>query len=210
MVKRCFSKPVASAAELAALIGTPSELGLKKQLTALDRHMVSFIGQSPFLLLGTVGRDGGCDVSPRGDVPGFVAVLDSETIIIPERSGNRRADSLRNIIETGALGLLFLIPGIPETLRVNGRAQVIQDEDVLAPMTVQGKRPVIGIAMEIRECFLQCGKAPLRSKLWAARSGAETPALPTFGEMLMDQAKIENTTTASLDEFIQRSYKTLY
>ena len=209
-MKRSFQRTVTSAAELEALIGTPSELASKKQLAKLDRHMVSFIGQSPFLLLATVGRDGRCDVSPRGDAPGFVCVLDNETLIIPERSGNRRLDSLHNIVENGSIGLLFLIPGLSESLRVNGRAQVIQDEDVLAPMTVQNKRPVAAIAMEIEECFLQCGKATLRSKLWEARDEAAAPALPAFAEMLMDQAKLDNTTTASLDEFIQRSYKTLY
>ncbi len=209
-MKHTFKRKVTSAAELEALIGTPSDLALKKQLTKLDRHMVSFIGQSPFLLLATFGRDGRCDVSPRGDAPGFVCVLDDETLIIPERSGNRRVDSLHNIVETGCIGLLFLIPGISESLRVNGRAQVIQDEDVLTPMTVKDKRPIAGIAMEIEECYLQCGKAPLRSNLWAARDNAVAPALPAFAEMLMDQAKIDNTTVAALDEFIQKSYKTLY
>ena len=210
MLKRRFQSAIDSAAELAALIGTPSELAAKKELTALDRHMTAFIGQSPFLLLATVGRNGSCDVSPRGDGPGFVRVLDSGTLLIPERSGNRRVDSLRNIVETGSLGLLFMIPGMIESLRVNGRAQVIQDEDLLAPMTVQGRRPVVAIAMEIEECFLQCGKALLRSKLWAARDSGDAPVLPAFAEMLMDQAKLENTTTASLDERIQQSYQTLY
>ena len=210
LLKRRFQSALTSTAELSALAGKPSELAAKKELTALDRHMAAFVAHSPFLLLATVGSNGSCDVSPRGDAPGFVHVLDSGTLLIPERSGNRRVDSLRNIIETGSLGLLFMIPGIPESLRVNGRAQVIQDEDLLAPMTVQGKRPLVGIAMEIEECFLQCGKALLRSKLWAVRDSADAPNLPTFAEMLMDQTKLENITTASLDERIQQSYQTLY
>ena len=207
MFKRQFKRPVTSIAALESFIGTPSGLALKKQLTTLDRHMIAFIAQSPFLLLATVGGDGGCDVSPRGDAPGFARVLDAETLLIPERSGNRRVDSLHNIVDTGRLGVIFLIPGMTESLRVNGRAQVIQDEDVLAPMSVQGKPPVAAIALEIEKCFLQCGKAFLRSKLW---DNAGRPVLPTFGEMLMDQAKLEGTTAAELDEHIQRSYSTLY
>src|SRR4051794_28231553 len=165
-----FQRLVTSAGELAELIGVPSELAVKKQLSELDGHMMSFIAESPFLLLGTVGRDGSCDVSPRGDAPGRLAeVLDPRTLVIPERRGNRRADSLRNIIETGRAGLLFLIPGAGETLRVNGRASVIRDEDVLAPLAVDGKTPILGIAVEVEECFLQCAKAVIRSKLWDRR-----------------------------------------
>jgi uncharacterized protein len=209
-LKQAFPGEVTSAAELAALIGTPSELATRKERTTLDRHMVSFIAQSPFVLLATVGPELRCDLSPRGDLPGFVHVLDNETLIIPERVGNRRADSLRNIIETGALGLLFLIPGISESLRVNGRARVIRDEELLAPMTVQGKRPTVGIAMEVEECFLQCGKAMLRSRIWEPRDRSGAPTLPTFGEMLMDHARLENATAAALDERIQQSYENLY
>src|SRR5205823_10256421 len=98
--------------------------------------------------------------------PALATVLDARTLLIPERRGNRRADSLRNIIETGRAALLFLIPGVGETLRVNGRACVIRDEEVLAPMAVDGKRPLVGIAVEVEECFLQCAKAVIRSKLW--------------------------------------------
>lgn len=202
-----FPGEVTTAEQLAGLIGTPSELGLKKQLAALDGHMISFLRQSPFLLLGTVGADGRCDVSPRGDAPGFVAVLDRETLLIPERTGNRRADSLRNVIETGSLGVLFLIPGMSETLRINGRAQVTRDEAMLEPLSVQGKRPVVGIILEIEECFLQCGKAPMRARIWDKSGAAE---LPTFAQMLMDQAKLESMTTEELDAFIQASYGKLY
>src|SRR4051812_22887363 len=120
-----FKNLVTSAEELSRVIGLPSELVLKKQLPDLDVHMRSFIADSPFLVLGTVGRDLSCDVSPRGDAPGrLITVIDDRTMLIPERRGNRRADSLRNIIETGRAGLLFLLPGRGETLRVNGQAYV--------------------------------------------------------------------------------------
>src|SRR4051812_18525272 len=193
-----FKRRVASAEELAQVIGMPSELVIKKQLSELDAHMTLFIAESPFLLLGTVGRDGSCDVSPRGDAPGLATVLDPRTLIIPERRGNRRADSLRNIIETGRAGLLFLIPGAGETLRVNGRACVIRDEDVLAPLAVEGKRPLVAIAVEVEECFLQCAKAVIRSRLWDGREGGRKAALPCLAEILNDQTRIEGQTVESL------------
>jgi PPOX class probable FMN-dependent enzyme len=202
-----FNDVVMSAEELARVIGVPSELVLKKQLPALDAHMRRFIAESPFLLLGTVGRDGSCDVSPRGDAPGLVTVLDDRTLLIPERRGNRRADSLRNIIETRRAGLLFLIPGVGETLRVNGRACVIRDEDVLAPLSVEGKRPLVGIVVEVEECFLQCAKAVIRSRLWDARATGRASSLPGLAEMLNDQAKIEGQTVESLSRQIEDSYK---
>ena len=129
-----FQRIVTSADELTELLGSPSESGVKKQLSELDDHMKTFIATSPFLLLGTVGSDGRCDVSPRGDLPAVGKVLDSRTLAIPEWKGNRRVDSLRNIIQTGRVGLLFMTPGLGETLRVNGRACVIRDDDVMASM----------------------------------------------------------------------------
>lgn len=202
-----FQRIVTSQEELAALIGVPSELAVKKQLPALDGHMRSFIAESPFLLLGTVGHDGLCDVSPRGDAPGFVAVLDPQMLVIPERRGNRRADSLRNIIENGRVGLLFMIPGEGETLRVNGRACVIRDEDLLAPLAVAGKTPLVGIGVEVEECFLQCAKAVIRSKLWERREGDRRSLRPCFAEILNDQTKIEGQTVDSLNRLIEDSYR---
>jgi PPOX class probable FMN-dependent enzyme len=202
-----FRDVVTSAEELARVIGVPSELVLKKQLPELDAHMRRFIAESPFLLLGTVGRDGSCDVSPRGDAPGLATVLDARTLLIPERRGNRRADSLRNIIETGRVGLLFLIPGVGETLRVNGRACVIRDDEVLAPLAVEGKRPLVGIAVEVEECFLQCAKALIRSKLWDAGAAGPAAPLPCLAEMLNDQVRIDGQTVESLSRQIDDSYR---
>lgn len=208
MTDQRFPKVVRSAEELAELIGTPSDLVLKKALPALDGHMTSFIADSPFLLIGTVGKDGSCDVSPRGDAPGrLAAVLDPRMLVIPERKGNRRADSLRNIIETGRVGLIFMLPGMGETLRVNGLACVTRDEALLAPLTVEGKTPVVGIGVEIQECFLQCAKALIRSKLWEPRQDQDKPPRPNLAEMLMDQVKIEGHTVESLNLQIEESYK---
>ena len=199
-----FQKLVTSAEDLADLIGVPSELAVKKQRAEFDQHMTRFIAESPFLLIGTFARDGSCDVSPRGDAPGVAKVLDSRTLVIPERAGNRRADSLRNILETGRIGLLFLVPGLGETLRVNGRACIIRDDDVLATLSVQGKQPTVGIGVEVEECFLQCAKALIRSKLW--QGVASQSSLPSFAQILMDQTQIEGHTVDSLHQAIEESY----
>ena len=201
-----FRRLVTSVDELTGLIGTPSELVMKKQLAELDRHMMAFIAKSPFLLLGTFSRSGCCDVSPRGDAFGLAKVLDAKTLVIPDRRGNRRVDSLRNILETGQVGLLFLIPGMGETLRVNGRACLIRDEEVMASLAVEGKQPVVGIVVEVEECFLQCAKAVIRSKLWNNRAGDGEPPLPCFAEMLIAQTKCEGETVESLQRQIEDSY----
>ena len=200
-----FQQRVTSAEELESLIGSPSELVIRKQLAELDQHMQAFIAESPFLLLGTYGADGQCDVSPRGDVPSVARVLDSQTLLIAERPGNRRADSLQNILATGRVGILFLIPGLGETLRVNGVACVIRDDEVLAAMAVLGRPPVVGIAIEVEECYLQCAKALIRSKLWEPTQPLKTPTLSCFAEMLIDQTRIDETVE-SLDQQIQKSY----
>ena len=200
-----FKHRVDSVDELETLIGSPSELVIRKQLSELDRHMRAFITESPFALLGTYGHDGRCDVSPRGDLPAVAQVLDSKTLILAERPGNRRADSLQNIIENGRVGLLFVIPGLGETLRVNGSACVIRDEEVLASLAVQGRRPVLGIAVEVEECYLQCAKALIRSKLWEPPQPLKTPGLACFAEILIDQTKIDESVE-SLDQQIQQSY----
>ena len=201
-----FQKRITSAAELETLIGSPSELVIKKQLSQLDDHMKAFIAEAPFVLLGTAGGDGRCDVSPRGDLPSVTKVLDSRSIVIAERPGNRLADSLRNIIETGQIGLLFLVPGMGETLRVNGRACVLRDEEVLATLAINGNQPIVGIGVDVEECYFQCAKALIRSKLW--ESYAERPdATPRhFAKMLIDQTGIEGETVESLGRQIEESY----
>ena len=198
-----FENRITSPDELQSLIGSPSELVIRKQLAELDHHMQAFIAESPFLLLGTYDHYGLCDVSPRGDLPSVAKVLDSKTLVIAERPGNRRADSLQNVIETGRVGLLFVIPGLGETLRVNGVACVIREDPVLAALSVQGKSPVVGIAVE--ECYLQCAKALIRSKLWEPPQPLKTPSLSCFAEILIDQTNIDETVE-SLDKQIQQSY----
>ncbi len=206
-----FRNLVKSFSELETLIGSPSELALRKQLDHLDVYMQTFLEEAPFLLIGTADREGRCDVSPRGDGYGLSKVLDPKTLIIPDRKGNRRADTLRNIIETGRVGLLFLIPGKGETLRVNGSACVIRDEEVLAPLAADGKTPLLGIAVEVEECFFQCAKAVIRSKLWESSANGRASTLPGFAEILVEETKIEGQTVETLSQLIDESYaKNLY
>src|SRR5215510_6600575 len=145
--------------ELRDLVGTPGDRSQLKERPALDFHSRAFIAHSPFLLIATSDADGRCDVSPRGDAPGFVLVLDDKRLVIPDRPGNRRIDSIRNILATGRVGLLFMVPGVDEELRVNGRACVTRDEALLTRLEAQGKRPMLGIGVEVQECFLLCAKA---------------------------------------------------
>ncbi|MFN0055813.1 MAG: pyridoxamine 5'-phosphate oxidase family protein [Planctomycetales bacterium] len=203
-----FGQTIDTVEELRDLLGAPTELSLKKQLTELDGHMRAFIAASPFLVIGTFARDGSCDVSPRGDPQGLVHVLDARHLVIPERPGNRRADSLRNILETGRAALLFLVPGRGDTLRVNGRACITGEESLLAPCAVQGKRPSLGIGLEVEECFLQCAKALIRSRLWEAPVPQDSSPLPCLAEMLMDQTQVAGHTVASLQALIDEAYAT--
>lgn len=203
-----FSAQIHSAEELAALIGTPSELSLKKELKTLDEHMRRFIAHSPFAIISTHSLDGRCDASPRGDAPGFVSVVDDQTLLIPDRCGNKRVDSFRNILETGRIGLLFLIPGVGETLRVNGRAVLIRGEAWLTPLTAQGKRPLVAVAVDVEECFLQCAKALLRSKLWESHAWPSLQSLPCAAEMFHDQLQMPEFDVAKLQMLLDEAYRT--
>jgi uncharacterized protein len=146
------------------------------------------IGLSPFLLLATTGPDGLGDVTPRGDAPGFVAVEDDRTLLIPDRPGNNRLDSLSNIVERPGVGLLFLVPGLDETLRVNGLAELDVDEGLRARFTVNGKPALAVIRVAVREVYLHCGKAFMRSRLWDPSRHVDPKGLPSLGEMIRDQA----------------------
>ncbi len=201
-----FAEQVRSAEELAALIGTPSEFSLRKELKSLDEHMRRFIAHSPFAIISTHSSDGRCDASPRGDAPGFVQVVDDRTLLIPDRFGNKRVDSYRNILETGRIGLLFLVPGFGETLRVNGHAALIRDEAWLTPLTAQGKRPLVAVAVEVEECFLQCAKALIRSKLWESQERPDLQSLPCAAEMLSDHVKMPEFDVAKLQSLLDEAY----
>ena len=170
-------------AELRSLLGMPTDLVRAKVRDRLDHLTRQFVERSPFVLLATSAPDGSCDVSPRGDPPGFVRVLDERKLLLPERPGNRLADSLRNVLGNAHVGLLFLIPGIGDTLRVNGRATLVTDEELLAASAVEGKVPRLGLMIEVDQVFTHCPKAFLRAGLWDPSRFVDRSALPSPGEI---------------------------
>jgi uncharacterized protein len=202
-----FKSVIGSEDELRNLIGTPSELARKKVIHFLDFHCRDYISKSPFLVISTSDQNGFCDVSPRGDEKGFVIVMNEKYLVIPERPGNKRVDSLKNILENSRIGLLFLIPGLTETLRVNGKATIINDEDILNQMVANGKKPLVGIAVEVEECFLQCGKALKRSNLWNPESWMDVKDLPSGAKILADHANIPGMDETAMKERFEEGYR---
>jgi uncharacterized protein len=178
---RLTTEVIHGEAALRELIGEATPLVRAKQSTRLNALTRQFIERSPLLCLATSDREGNCDVSPRGDPAGFVRILDDETLLVPERPGNKLADSLRNILANPRVGLLFVIPGVDDTFRVNGRATLTTDRGLLEPCTVEGKAPKLGILVDIDEAFTQCAKAFLRSDLWNPARFVARSELPSSG-----------------------------
>jgi uncharacterized protein len=170
--------------ELRGIIGGPSETVLLKLADRLNELTRQFIERSPFACVATIDPDGGLDVSPRGDPAGFVRVLDERTLLIPERPGNRLADTLRNLLADPRIALLFLIPGVGDSFRVNGRAVITDDLDLLAPCAVDGKVPKLGLLVSIEEAYTHCSKAIIRSDLWNGERHIDRSALPSSGSIL--------------------------
>ncbi|MGI9416942.1 MAG: pyridoxamine 5'-phosphate oxidase family protein [Geminicoccaceae bacterium] len=192
---------------LRALYGEPGRLALLKELDHLDENCQRFIALSPFLCLATMGADGRVDNSPRGDAPGFVEVGDEKTLLMPDRPGNNRIDSLSNIVNQPDVGLLFFIPGFTETLRVNGRARLSIAPYLLARFAVDGRLPKLVVAITVQEAFLQCSKALIRSRLWQEDAKVDRKTLPTLGRMIADvvDARSSAETVRSYDALIERN-----
>ncbi len=180
---RLTAELIHTEAQLRALIGEPTALVLAKGSDRLNTATRLFVERSPFVCLATSDAQGRCDVSPRGDPAGFVRILDERTLLLPERPGNRLADSLRNILANPQVGLLFVVPGATDTLRVNGRAAITVDAGLLAPCAVEGKAPALGLIVDIDEAYTQCSKALLRSQLWDVSRFVAPGAMPTGGEV---------------------------
>jgi len=206
-----FKQTIKSEEELRSIMGHPSDLVKNKVISYLDSNCTEFISKSPFLVISTSDKFGNCDVSPRGDKPGFVEVLSDKHIIIPERTGNKRMDSMRNILSNPRIGILFFIPGLGETLRINGSATLVMDEDLLEKMAVKGKKPQLGIGVEVEECFIHCAKAFIRSGLWDPKSWSDKESLPSAAKILFEHAKLPNTTVEIIEDRLEESYtKRLY
>ncbi|HTQ35047.1 MAG TPA: pyridoxamine 5'-phosphate oxidase family protein [Stellaceae bacterium] len=173
--------------EIREIYGHPMERTVKKQLPRLEKHSRAFIAMSPFLVMATCDAEGRCDASPKGDAPGFVHVLDDETLLIPDRLGNNRVDSIGNILQHPRIGLIFFVPGVRETLRVNGRAQITVDPALLGPTEVNGKLPRSGILVTADEVYFHCGKALIRSDLWNPEKHVGRKGFPSLGVVIAEQ-----------------------
>ena len=196
--------PIRSVDELRSLYAQPAERARHKELTALDRHCRAFIALSPFVVLSTCDRRLELDASPRGGDPGFVKVTDDGVLLIPDSPGNNRLDSLQNIVATGKVGLLFMIPGFDETLRVNGEAVLSTDAADIAACTTERRAPRLVIRVRVTSAYLHCAKAFLRSKLWKPETLVERTRLPTAGCMLAEQTGI--ATPPETREEMERRY----
>lgn len=197
---------ITSLEQLRALYAEPTERAIKKQLAKLDRHCRSFIALSPYLVVCTSDVDGNLDASPRGGTPGFCKVADDSMVLMPDRPGNNRLDSFSNIIGTGRIGMLFFVPGVDEMLRVNGTAELRTDEALRAQCIEQGKTPHVVVAVKVREAYLHCAKAIMRSKLWKPEAQVPRSVLPTMGQMINDQSG--GATVVESQETMVERYKT--
>ena len=203
-----FRDVVTDEKDLRALLGTPSEVALKKQIAALDAHCRALIAHAPFMLVASAGADGRCDVSPKGDPAGFVRVLDDTHLVIPDRPGNKRLDGMRNILANPHVGLLFLVPARGETLRVNGRACITRDTDLLATLAVDGKVPSLAIGVEVEEVFLHCAKAFKRSGLWEPSRWPDLTNLTASAKMFHDQVAIPGMSVEDFARRLETGYRT--
>lgn len=203
---------IASETELRALHAAPSDLVQRKCVNRLDKHCRDFIALSPFLVLGSAGADGRADVSPRGDPPGFVKVLDDRTLLIPDRPGNNLLDSLSNLVANPEVGLLFLIPGFDETLRINGTAEIVRDPALLAPLAVDGKAPKVAIRVGVREAYLHCARSFRRARLWDPHARVPRKTLPSLATMVMGMAamRVDDATASAIDRRVEDAMDKLY
>jgi PPOX class probable FMN-dependent enzyme len=203
--RTAFTDVLASAAEVEELYGAPVEAVVNKIIDHLDQHCREFIARAPFVLVATADERGNCDVSPKGGAPGFAAVLDEKRLAIPDAPGNRLVYSLRNIVASRRAGLLFLIPGMEETLRVNGRAWLTCDEALLDRLAGEGKPPKVAIGVEVEEAFLHCAKAFKRSALWRPGEWPDTEGLASPAQIWRDHMELD-LTTEDVQEFVDDDY----
>lgn len=188
-----FREVVTTEAQFREVIGNPSHRVLRKQVNALDSHCRAFIARCPFLLIASADSQGSMDVSPKGDPAGFVRVLDDTTLAIPDRLGNRRADTFGNLMQNPHVGILFLIPGKTETLRIGGTAIIVRDQWIRDDMAIKGKSPDFAIVVSVQEVFFHCSKCVIRSSLWDAAQWPDLAGLPTLAQTMVDAGKLEET-----------------
>ncbi len=194
--------------ELRTVYKPPAPRAAQKVIDHLDSHCKNFISLSPLCILSSSNASGQADASPRGDPPGFVKVLDEKTLLLPDRPGNNQVDSLQNIVENPGVGLLFFVPGMNETLRVKGKADIVTDIELLESTAIKRKIPLSGLRITVEEAFLHCGRALLRSHLWDSDFKIERSSYPTYGQVLADQ--IKGASAREIDESEDEANQDLY
>ena len=205
-----FSEVITTAVELRSIVGEPSDLVVEKAVHSLDRHSRDFIERSPFMLISTADSDGNMDISPKGDPPGFVHILDDNTIAIPGRKGNRRTDTFKNILKNPRVGLFFMVPGYRETLRISGTALIVRDIPLREPMKIKGAVPDLALVVHIEEMFFHCAKCIIRSGLWDHRNWNDVEGMGRLADALVDQVGFQDDAEV-LHAQIEESYaKNLY
>ena len=192
-LRRRFRHVVTSEEQLRTALGKPTERAAAKVVQAIDEHARRFIAHAPFVFVASAGSDGTLDVSPKGDPAGFVKVLDERTIAIPDRPGNRRLDTFRNVLSNPNVGLIFVIPGVTYTLRMAGKAVIVRDNELREALAVNGKLPEHVLVIEISHVFSHCPKCMIRSGMWQPKAWPDTSDLPSFAEMLVAHAKLAET-----------------
>ena len=201
---------IGSEEELRAKFGEVSHLAAAKSRPALDRYSRQFISLSPFLVISTADAKGRADLSPRGDPPGFVHVIDDNTILIPDRPGNNRLDTMANIVANPNVGILFFVPGFEDTLRLNGRARITDDAALLSTCSISGKLPKVGILVKVDEVFMHCAKALKRSKLWEADYRQDRAQMPSIARIILEQTctPVAEPEAARIDAEVEEEYRT--
>jgi PPOX class probable FMN-dependent enzyme len=202
-LRQRFRDVVTTEAELRAVLGEPGEKAVAKVVRTIDAYSRRFIASSPFVLIGSTGAGGMVDVSPKGDPAGFVRVLDEKTLAIPDRLGNRRLDTFRNLLKNLNIGLIFLIPGITYTLRVSGKALIVRDLELRQSMTVNGKVPDHVIVVEVEHVLTHCPKCMVRSGLWQPETWPDPAGVPSFAETLAAHARLADSIE-DLAELLER------
>ena len=205
-MKTTFSEIVTTEEQLREVLGYPHPSTIAKIVPTLDAHCRAFIAKSPFMLIASADTQGNIDVSPKGDPPGFVQALDDVTLVIPDRLGNRLADTFRNILQTGKVGLIFLVPGKQETLRVSGNAIIVRDGWLREQMAIDGKIPNFAIVVTIEKIFFHCAKCVIRSKIWDSDQWADLEGLPSLAQILVDHGKLSDSVE-EMQVMIDQSYR---
>lgn len=201
-----FQDVISTEEQLREVLGTPSAGAVSKSLGSIDEHFAGFIARSPFILIGSSDAQGNQDVSPKGDPAGFVQVLDQYTLAIPDRPGNRRGDTFSNLIQNPKVALYFLVPGVRETLRVQGTATIVRDQSLRDSMAIKGKVPELAIVVDVDEAFMHCAKCVVRSQIWKTEDWPDPGEVPNLAAALVDQLQL-STTREELVESLERNVR---